>query len=269
MSETPKTAIVVPCYNESMRLRLEEFENYLSGKTYVSFIFVNDGSTDNTLEIINQLCSIAPRQMLCKNLEKNKGKAEAVRQGFLMAIDLGFANIGYWDADLSTPLYLIDRLSEKLEKNGITIVMGSRIRILGCDIKRKATRHYLGRMFATLASLILDLYVYDTQCGAKIFKNNSELKTVFAQPFLVNWVFDVEILARFKVIRKLNNSNLLQNTTLEYPLDEWTDIGGSKVKFIDFFKAIMELTKIFLVLNFPIIKRKYMEKFRCEDQLSI
>jgi hypothetical protein len=147
--------------------------------------------------------------------------------------------------------------------------MGSRIRILGCDIKRKAVRHYLGRVFATFASLILDLYVYDTQCGAKIFRNNSELKTVFAHPFLVNWIFDVEILARFKVIRKLNNSSLLQNTTVEYPLDEWADIGGSKIKFIDFFKAIMELTKIYLVLNFPIIKRKYMKKFRCEDQLSI
>jgi hypothetical protein len=145
--------------------------------------------------------------------------------------------------------------------------MGSRIRILGCDIKRKAVRHYLGRVFATFASLILDLYVYDTQCGAKIFRNNSELKTVFAHPFLVNWIFDVEILARFKVIRKLNNSNLLQNTTIEYPLDEWADIGGSKIKFVDFFKAIMELTKIYLVLNFPIIKRKYMKKFSCEDQL--
>jgi glycosyltransferase involved in cell wall biosynthesis len=251
MDEIPKTAIVVPCYNESMRLRLEEFKNYLNDKTDVSFIFVNDGSTDNTLEIINQLCSVAPRRVLCKSLQKNRGKAEAVRQGFLMAI----------------PLYLIDRLSKKLERDGITIVMGSRIRILGCDIKRKAVRHYLGRVFATFASLILDLYVYDTQCGAKIFRNNSELKTVFAHPFLVNWIFDVEILARFKVIRKLNNSNLLQNTTIEYPLDEWADIGGSKIKFVDFFKAIMELTKIYLVLNFPIIKRKYMKKFSCEDQL--
>ena len=102
-----------------------------------------------------------------------------------------------------------------------------------------------------------------------VFRNNSELRMVFAHPFLVNWIFDVEILARFKVIRKLNDSNLLQNTTLEYPLDEWTDIGGSKVKLIDFFKAIKELAKIFLVLNFPIIKNRYMEKFRCEDLLSI
>ncbi len=261
MRDKKNTAIVVPCYNESKRLRLGEFNNYLTDKTGVTFIFVNDGSTDNTLEIIERLCNLNPRQILCKSLIKNKGKAEAVRQGFLMAIELGFENIGYWDADLSTPLYLIDRLSDKLDNEKITIVMGSRVRILGCDIKRRAWRHYLGRVFATFASLILELYVYDTQCGAKIFKNNQELKKVFSSPFLVNWIFDVEILARFKVIRKMRRSNPLENTTLEYPLDEWRDISGSKVKAVDFIKASIELVKIYLLLNFPLFKKKYMEKF--------
>jgi len=262
MDAKQKTVIIIPCYNESKRLKLYEFENYLNNNSGVSFIFVNDGSTDNTLEIINQLCLFAPHRVWCKNLEKNMGKAEAVRQGFLMAIELGFANIGYWDADLSTPLYLIDRLCEKLERGKITIVMGSRVRILGCDIKRVAIRHYFGRVFATFASLVLGLYVYDTQCGAKIFEINDELKKVFAHPFLVNWTFDVEILARFKVLRKIKDSNSLDRTTLEYPLEEWTDIGGSKLKFIDFFKASLEMAKIYCVLNFPIIKKKYMEKFR-------
>jgi glycosyltransferase involved in cell wall biosynthesis len=98
MSDIQNTAIVVPCYNESKRLRSTEFENYLTDKTSVCFIFVNDGSTDNTLEIIDQLCNSNPGQVMYKSLEKNKGKAEAVRQGFLMAIELGFENIGYWDA---------------------------------------------------------------------------------------------------------------------------------------------------------------------------
>lgn len=262
-----KTAIIVPCYNESKRLKINQFENYLNDETRVSFIFINDGSTDNTLDLINKLSSIYPRRVICKSLEKNRGKAEAVRQGFLLAFEMDFVNIGYWDADLSTPLHLLNSLSELLEEDKISIVMGSRVRLLGYRIKRSMVRHYLGRIFATFASLILDLHVYDTQCGAKIFKNNSELKNVFRHPFLVKWIFDVEILARFKMIRKINNSDLLQNTTLEYPLDEWADIGGSKVKFTDFFKAIMELIKILLVLNFPVIKIKYAEKFRYEDQL--
>lgn len=265
MGDIQKTAIVVPCYNESKRLRLDEFENYLTDKTGVTFIFVNDGSTDNTLEIIDQLCNVNPSQILCKSLDKNKGKAEAVRQGFLMAIELGFENIGYWDADLSTPLNLIDRLYDKLENDKITIVIGSRIRILGCDIKRRAWRHYLGRVFATFASLILDLYVYDTQCGAKIFKNSSELRMVFAYPFSVRWIFDVEILARFKIIRKNRGADPIEATALEYPLKNWTHMYGSKIKFSDFIMAAIELAKIILMLNFPIIKEKYMEKFRKKD----
>jgi glycosyltransferase involved in cell wall biosynthesis len=264
-----KTAIIVPCYNEAKRLKINEFKNYLCKETNVTFIFINDGSTDNTLDLINTLCNLSPHQVICKSLEKNRGKAEGVRQGFLMAFELGFQYIGYWDADLSTPLRLINALCELLEEDNISIVMGSRVRLLGYSIKRSTVRHYLGRIFATFASLILGLHAYDTQCGAKIFRNNNELKTVFARPFLVNWIFDVEILARFKMIRKLNNSSSLQNTTLENPLEEWADIGGSKVRFIDFFKAIMELTKIFLVLNFPIVRRKYMEKFRCEDPFSL
>lgn len=262
-----KTAIIVPCYNESKRLKINEFENYLNDESRVSFIFINDGSTDNTLDLINKLRSIYPRRAIYKSFDKNRGKAEAVRQGFLLAFEMDFQNIGYWDADLSTPLHFINILCELLEEDKISIVIGSRVRLLGYSIKRSTVRHYLGRIFATFASLILDLHVYDTQCGAKIFKNNSELKNVFTHPFLVNWIFDVEILARFKVIRNLYNLNLLQNTTLEYPLDEWAEIGGSKVKFTDFFKAIMELTKIFLMLNFPVINRKYAEKFRYEDQL--
>jgi glycosyltransferase involved in cell wall biosynthesis len=260
MGDMQKTAIVIPCYNESKRLKIDEFKNYLRKTKSVSFIFINDGSTDNTLEIINQIGRIAPDQVLCKSLEKNRGKAEAVRQGFLMAFKLGFKNIGYWDADLSTPLNSIDRLCEYLKEDNITIVMGSRVRLLGHKINRRWIRHYLGRIFATFASLALGLHVYDTQCGAKIFKNNFELKMVFARPFLVRWTFDVEILAKFKAIRQKGSSNSLENTSLEYPLEEWTDIRGSKIKFFDFVIAAIELVKIYLVLNFPLIKRKYFGK---------
>ena len=257
-----KTAIIVPCYNESQRLKVNEFLTYLERNNGVSFIFVNDGSIDNTLEILNQICHAAPDQALCINLAENGGKAEAVRQGFLKAFELGFEKIGYWDADLSTPLYLVNRLSELLENDKIIIVMGSRVRLLGYNIKRLAIRHYLGRIFATFASMVLGLPVYDTQCGAKLFKNSSELRMVFAYPFLVRWIFDVEILARYKIIIKMKDAKALENSALEYPLDEWTDIRGSKLKFIDFFKASLELAKIYCVLNFPIIKKKYMEKFR-------
>jgi glycosyltransferase involved in cell wall biosynthesis len=257
-----KKAIIIPCYNESKRLKFDDFLDYIKKNESVTLIFINDGSTENTLEIIYQLCELAPERILCKSLEKNQGKAEAVRQGFLMAFKSDFKIVGYWDADLSTPLYLIDKMCEQLEGDRISIVMGSRVRLLGYNIERLAIRHYLGRIFATLASLILELHVYDTQCGAKIFTNNSELKKVFAHPFYVKWIFDVEILARFRIVKEILNSGPLENTALECPLEKWSDIRGSKVRFFDFLKAALELAKIYLLLNFPLIGKKYFEKFK-------
>jgi len=240
-----KTAIIVPCYNESERLNSKAFIRYTAENKWVNFFFVNDGSTDSTIEIINDMCQSNPGQMLCVDQKLNAGKAEAVRQGFLKAMDLGFDNIGYWDADLATPLEAIDRLCTLLEDKQVIAAIGSRVKLLGYRIDRKPLRHYLGRIFATCASSVLGLSIYDTQCGAKVFKNNSELKKVFSTPFIVKWIFDVEIFARFGVILKSKGVGSLENHALEYPLEEWTHIAGSKVKPSAFVLGVMELLKIY------------------------
>jgi glycosyltransferase involved in cell wall biosynthesis len=256
-----KTAIIVPCYNESQRLRVNEFLSFAKKNRSVSFIFVNDGSTDDTDDLLNHLCRGAPDQIRCINLKKNYGKAQAVRQGFLKAMDMDFQNIGYWDADLSTPLYVINKLCKLLNDHRTTIVMGARVRLMGHRINRRAVRHYLGRVFATLASIVLRLHVYDTQCGAKIFKNTYYLKKVFSQPFTVKWIFDVEILARFKVIQQTKAGDLIENSALEYPLEEWTHFHGSKVKISDFFVAAMDLVKIYIFLKLSSKKSDYCNQF--------
>ena len=240
-----KTAIIVPCYNESKRLNTEAFVRYAEKNKWVYFIFVNDGSADDTFEIINYMCGSNTEQMLCVDQKINVGKAEAVRQGFLKAMDLNFRYIGYWDADLATPLNAIDKLCTLLEGKGVIAAIGSRVKLLGYNINRKPLRHYLGRVFATFASLVLGLPIYDTQCGAKVFKNNSDLIKVFSTPFMVKWIFDVEILARFGTILHNKGMGSLENYAIEYPLKEWTHIDGSKVKAIDFFKGASELLKIY------------------------
>ncbi len=240
-----KTAIIVPCYNESKRLKAEKFIRYAGENKWLYFIFVNDGSSDNTFDIINYICRYNSEQMLCLDLKINVGKAEAVRQGFLKAIDFGFYNIGYWDADLATPLGSIKKLCSLLESKNVIATIGSRVKLLGYRIERKPLRHYLGRVFATCASCILGLQIYDTQCGAKIFKNNSDLKKVFSAPFMVKWTFDVEILARFGVILKKKKIGSLENHALEYPLKDWAHIDGSKVKASDFLIGATELFKIY------------------------
>lgn len=240
-----KTAIVVPCYNESQRLKVDEFLNYARKNKNIYFIFVDDGSTDNTLDIVKGICSSNPEQIFYVKQKKNRGKAEAVRQGFLKAMESDFKNIGFWDADLSTPLDSINRLCELLDHQKKSIAIGSRVKLLGYKIERHPLRHYLGRLFATCASYVLGLPIYDTQCGAKIFKNNSDLERVFSRPFTVRWIFDVEILARYKLIAIEKGVESLEDSVLEYPLKEWVDIQGSKLKTRDFFLAALELFKIY------------------------
>ena len=134
-------------------------------------------------------------------LASNQGKAEAVRRGILEAITDGPALVGFWDADLSTPLTVVDDFLDVAAKRpDVDLILGSRVLLMGRDIRRRARRHYVGRVFATAASLALDLPVYDTQCGAKVFRVNEALRRVMSAPFRSPWVFDVEILARYVAV---------------------------------------------------------------------
>lgn len=243
-----KTAIIIPCYNESERFRVKEFDAYIGTKGNVYFIFVNDGSTDNTREIINGLYCSYPDRIIFIDLEKNCGKAESVRRGILKALEMNFDKIGYLDADLSTPLCALDKLCGLLDNPETKIVMGARVKLLGRKIERKTSRHYLGRIFAACASIILGVPVYDTQCGAKFFKNTKDLNEVFSTPFASKWIFDVEILARFKLIKQNESKRWIEESVVEYPLEEWVHVSGSHLKLIHYLTAVSDLIKIFIFL---------------------
>jgi dolichyl-phosphate beta-glucosyltransferase len=244
-----KTAIVIPCFNEAGRLRTGDFSSFVGGRQDVDFIFVNDGSSDETSEVLRDICAREPRRLFLVDLPVNSGKAEAVRQGFLKGFDLGYDLLGFWDADLATPLAEISSFRDILSSPRVQIVLGSRVKLLGRSVQRSEVRHYLGRIFAMCASLVLHLPVYDTQCGAKLFRNSEALRKVFAESFTTRWIFDVEILARFLVLEQANPGLSLEATTVEHPLREWHDVPGSKLKWHDFVRSAKDLTKIFFYLR--------------------
>jgi len=246
-----KTAVVVPCYNEAGRLDGDRFYNAGVNNAEIDFIFVDDGSTDETRAILRGLCAKLPDRMRCLEFDVNQGKAEAVRQGILKAIDSGYDLAGYWDADLSTPLDTIPRLAPLFNDPLIQVVMCSRVKLLGRRIERRAVRHYMGRVFATFASLVLGLGVYDTQCGAKMFRVTDGLRAIFDRPFSVTWIFDVEILARFMALERNGKlpAGTVEKGIIEYPLEEWRDIPGSKVRIRDFVRAPLELLRIYRYLR--------------------
>ncbi len=260
MAETPQTpaastppaaarcTVVVPCYNEAARLRIDVFAAFLESARSqgVQLLFVNDGSRDATLPVLQALRSRFPDRIRVLDKQPNAGKAEAVRYGMLDALALGGCEItGFWDADLATPLEQIPDLAGVLLADPrLTMVFGARVRLLGRAIHRRPLRHYLGRCFATTASTLLRLPIYDTQCGAKLFRVTPELHEVLLEPFQSRWIFDVELLARF-MARHRGNPAAVREHIYEYPLPEWTDVAGSKVHSLDFFKAFEELLRIY------------------------
>jgi hypothetical protein len=151
-----------------------------------------------------------------------------------------FQYLAYFDADLATPLTEIKALDDIITLNPqLVMVLCSRIKRLGAKIERKLKRHILGRIFSTIASNILGLPVYDTQCGAKLIKANI-VPHIFNEPFITSWLFDVEIIARLRNANKNSITSLLY----EHPVSKWEDIGGSKLKFKHMIKVPLELLKI-------------------------
>ena len=242
----PRCVVVIPCYNEAQRLRSDAFQSFAQMNPGIFFIFVNDGSTDETSDVLNALHSSLPGVTHVLECPSNGGKAEAVRRGMSYALDRIQPSIaGFWDADLATPLdAILDFLRVLDSRPGIEMVFGARVKLLGRYIERNPVRHYLGRSFATVVSTMLRMPIYDTQCGAKLFRVNPELQRVLREPFLSRWIFDVEILARYIQLAN-GDSTGLQAAIYEYPLTMWKDIAGSKIRATDFFRAFIELGRIY------------------------
>ena len=227
-----RIVLVIPCYNEANRLQILKFKDHPG----LFYVFVNDGSSDGTEEMIKQ--SLGDNIRLF-NLEQNMGKAEAVRQGMREACRL-FPDaewIGFWDADLATPLSQVEYMVSYLEiqHQKFTAIFASRLMRLGSDIKRDPKRHILGRVFVTLSSLLLDLHAYDSQCGAKIFRPEV-INALFAEKFISKWFFDLEIILRMR------QRNL---KALECPIQEWVDVDGSKIHPLrDSIRGLWEICKM-------------------------
>lgn len=241
-----RAVVVVPCYNEARRLDLAAIEAFGRRAHDVELLFVNDGSRDETLELLEGLHRSHPRAFSFLHLAKNGGKAEAVRQGVLLALRSEPDYVGFWDADLATPLEDIEAFRRTLDMHSeIEVVVGTRIGLLGHRIERRPARRVLGRLFARVASVTLGTSIFDTQCGAKLFRSSPMLEYCFARPFLTRWIFDVEIFARMAQLSRAAVTRPLREVVYELPLDAWRDVAGSTLKRGDFVKAVGELAAIY------------------------
>ena len=229
--------VVVPCYNEAARLDSGEFIGMVDRHDSLSLLFVDDGSTDSTTALLTSL-SEHPR-ISALFLPANGGKAEAVRQGLLAASNRDAAWLGYVDADLATPPAEIERLIDiATDSPDSDCIFGSRIRLCGSQVTRHLSRHLAGRVFATLADFVLDAHVYDTQAGAKFFRNTPELRHCLRDPFADRWSFDVELFGR------LGRVGVFPQRAKEIPMRIWIDRDGSKVSVTAGVRSMWSLAKV-------------------------
>lgn len=234
------TSIVIPCYNEEKGISNSEYSNFLNNNPEVLICFINDGSKDSTLKVLNVLKEKYPTQIQILTLEKNLGKAEAVRAG-IKHCNATFQHqyIGYLDADLATTLEEFIDLRNYF-KGDIVFGFGSRIRKIGSIIERQNSRFLIGRIIATFISTILDIKVYDTQCGSKLFTRAISEK-LFEKEFISRWLFDVELF--YRMILFFGREKAIQKM-IEIPLKLWVEKGDSKVKLSYGFKLWFDLYKI-------------------------
>lgn len=233
---TDQILLIIPCYNEESRLQLDSFRN-ASGD--IHFLFADDGSKDKTPEILDNLKK-ENSKFFVFHAPHNLGKANVIQAAFQYADKQGLTQkyqwIGFWDADLATPLIAVDQMIKYQEfypDQRIESLWGSRNSRLGSNIKRQMHRHYLGRIFVTVTSVLLGVKAYDSQCGAKLFRS-SVAGIAFKDPFISRWIFDIEILLRLK-----------GKFIVEFPLLSWEDVPGSKVKvFKEIFRVLGDIRKI-------------------------
>lgn len=237
-------SIIIPAYNEKNRIikTLRDFDFYFKNKDYeYEIVVVNDGSKDETAEIVSKMRKEIKNLVLIDN-KKNNGKGFVVRQGLLSAK-------GDWrlfaDADNSTPIEEIEKFIPFLKNNHI--IIGSRA-IKGSLIKNPQpfSRRFVGKVFNLMVQFLIGLWgVWDTQCGFKVLSKQAA-ENILPLCKINRWAFDPEIL----IIGK----------KLGYGIKEipvvWINDIESKVKKSAMFKMGLDL----ILIRWNLITNKYGRK---------
>ncbi len=233
----------MPCYNEGKFFKKEEYIASLKEEEHVNICFVNDGSTDNTLVKLKELQALFPSRIQIIDLEKNVGKAEAIRQGVLKYKNTNQSEyIGYFDADLAFPLNQVRKFYIQLPINKKpSFIVGARVRLHGfTNVERPLMRHLFSRFFATIVSNMLKIPIYDTQTGAKLIKIDVANR-LFSKAFISSWLFDIELIYR---LINIKGRVEIENELWELPISVCNDDGNSSIKKSYAFKVPIELYKI-------------------------
>jgi len=236
------SVLVVPCFNEAQRWDVHYWSDLIKISA-VEWMFVNDGSTDDTLLRLQDLASNSKVQVL--DLGTNSGKGEAVRIGMLKAIESRRGSpivVGFMDADgafqRSDIEHFAHQATDLIKLDAADALWSSRVALAGRSIQRSQRRHYLGRLVATFLAMGYEPLPYDTQAGLKFFRLNETFLDCIRAPFLTRWLFEVEILQRW---RELTGVSM---RVREEPLEYWRDVAGSSITRQESIRIARELWRV-------------------------
>lgn len=236
-----KNGIVIPCYNEAERLKLNDFQKFIDSTEEYVLCFVNDGSKDNTLQILEDFQLGQEDRVRVYNMPQNGGKAEAVRSGVNHMIETtNVKTIGFIDADLATGFVDYCMLVNKIENENKEMVFGSRKADDNIDMERSAFRKMASNAVGMLTKSIICMNIKDTQCGAKVF-DRKIAKIAFGKAFQSKWLFDIEIFIR---VKNYFGKKEVMNKIEEVGLNAWEEVDGSKITLKDSLKFPIQLLQI-------------------------
>jgi dolichyl-phosphate beta-glucosyltransferase len=226
--------LVVPCFNEENRLDLNAWKNTIKSFTNISWLFVDDGSLDNTFILISDLALLDNVNVL--RLPINQGKAEAIRSGLSKGLsEFKTDVVGFIDSDRAFYDFDIAQMTNFLQDNpDYNAVFSSRVALLGRQINRSLPRHFFGRLLVTFIAFGFKAAPYDCQSGFKLFRVESTLKMALQTPFSTHWFFDLELLIRLFDVKKFGYC------IWELPLRGWDEVPGSKIDFWQVLRILKE-----------------------------
>ncbi|MBN2406600.1 MAG: glycosyltransferase family 2 protein [Elusimicrobia bacterium] len=188
----PELSIVIPCYNESKRIgaTLRTIDAFLHEKGIVSeIIAVDDGSSDNTVEVLRKTDIGTPVKII--SFKENQGKGAAVKRGMFAASG---SLVLFSDADLSTPIDEYLRLKDALLSGNYHIAIASRgLPGSNKEVPQGFFRDRMGKLFGYMVGFILLPGIHDSQCGFKLFKKEC-IHDIFTWQTILGFGFDPEIL---------------------------------------------------------------------------
>lgn len=226
----PRVLLCLPCYRESNRLPLllEQIgrEDRRLDFAEIHLFFLDDGSGAEEQRRLEELVSkqtFTNFPVSIRLFPQNRGKGSVLRDGFLEGLEKNFDFIGFLDTDAATPFYEMIALIHTLVQTEETdAVIGSRIKCLGKRVERSFKRHLVGRVFATLLSNLFKIAVYDSQCGAKVFRSRALRDDALQICDDPRWLFDTQLIV-------LLHS---RGARIREQMVDWSDIPGSKIHLV-------------------------------------